>query len=85
MLAQRAHQVHPDHPGVVGGTAAGDRDLGHRAQHDLFDLQLGGELHVERLVDPPGQRLLDDVRLLEDLLEHEVLEAALLGRARRPT
>ena len=50
-LAQRAHQVHADHAGVVGGAAAGDRDLRHRAQHDLLDLQFGGELHVERFVD----------------------------------
>ena len=50
-LAQRAHQVHADHPGMIGGAAAGNRDLRHRAQDDFLDLQFGAELNVERLVD----------------------------------
>ncbi len=37
-------------------------------------------MYVERFVDTTAQRLLDHVGLLEDLLEHEVLEAAFLGR-----
>ena len=69
---------------MIGRAAAGDRDLRHRAQHDLFDLQFRAELDVARLVDAPAERFLDDVRLLEDLLEHEVLEAALLGRRSLP-
>src|SRR5947209_5730860 len=35
-------------------------------------------MHVVVLVDPAGKRLFYDVGLLEDLLEHEVFEAALL-------
>ena len=46
------------------------------------------ELAVDQVAllehDPPAQRIFHGARLLEDLLEHEVLVAALFGLDRAP-
>ena len=65
-------------PGVVRGAAGDDEDLVDVAQ------VLVGQAHlVERelagLGEPAEQRVGDGLRLLGDLLEHEVVVAALLG------
>ncbi len=83
-LAQRAQQIHADHAGVERRAAARDRNLGHRAQQALIDLDLGGELRIARLVDASGKRFLHDVGLDEHFLQHEMLEAVLLCRTRVP-
>ena len=83
-LAKLAQEIHADHPRVEGRAAARHRDLGHRAQQALIELELGGELHVVRFVDASRERLLDDARLDEHLLEHVMLEAALFRRGRIP-
>ena len=46
--------------------------------------ELGSQVNVAAVVDAPAQRFLDHVGLLEDLLEHEMFEAALLGGSRVP-
>ena len=77
---ERTQQVHADEARVVGAAATGDRDLADAAQEVARDLaQFATDVHVAAFVYTSGQRLLDDVGLLEDLLEHEMLEAALLG------
>ena len=53
------------------------RELGGDADLLADDVALGE-------IDAPAQRVLDGARLLVDLLEHEVLVAALLGLGRRP-
>ena len=62
----------------------GDRDFGERPQQALVDLQFGEQLHVAVFVDAPAEGLLDHVGLLEDLFEHEMLEAVFLGRRSVP-
>ena len=65
-------------PGVVRGAAGDDEDLVDVAQvlvaeADLVEHDLAG------LGEPAEQRVGDRLRLLVDLLEHEVVVAALLG------
>src|SRR5258705_133484 len=68
-----------DQPGVVGRAAGDDVDLVDFAQ------VLNGESHLVELEglpvlgQPAPQRVGDRPRLLGDLLEHEVVVAALLG------
>ncbi len=67
-----------DQPGVVRGAAGDDEDLVDVAQvlvgqAHLVEHQLAG------LAEPPAQRVGHGPRLLGDLLEHEVVVAALLG------
>src|SRR5580704_15166543 len=70
---------------MKSGTAAGDGDLTEPLEPLGGDrAELGTEMHVAGIVDTPAQRLFDDLRLLEDLFEHEMLETALFGRARVP-
>ena len=72
-----------DQPGVVGRPAGDDDDL-----VDLAQLVVGQPHLVQgqRAVraDPAEQRVGDRLRLLGDLLEHEVVVAALLGGGRVP-
>ena len=83
-VGQRLEEVLPDEAGVVG-RAAGDEDDARGLPEGLR-----GEAGVVE-EDPPGlegdpalQGVPDDVGLLEDLLGHEVLEAALLDHGRLP-
>src|SRR5437667_10490663 len=91
----RAHRGPGRQPGPVldrGGTDEG-RVMGAAARHELDALSARQGLRqaVELLdVDvavathPPEDRLAERLRLLVDLLEHEMLVTALLGGLRRP-
>ncbi len=71
-----------DEPGVVGGAAGDDEDL-----VDVPQILVGHALLVEHDapgLEVPAQRVGERVRLLLDLLEHEVLVAALLGGGEVP-
>ena len=83
-LRQRLDQVLADQAGVPGRAAGDDRDLLQRAERLVRDVQVLEEdlAAVER--DAAEDRVARGGRLLEDLLEHEVLVAALLRRDRIP-
>ena len=83
--AQRAEQIHADHAGEVGGAAAGDRDLGHRAQQSPSSSSSSEERCTSLASSMrPAKVSFTTLRLDEDLLEHEVLEAGLFGGTRVP-
>ena len=65
-------------PGVVRGTARDDEDLVDVAQVLVGQAHLV-EQDVAALGEPAQQGVGDRLRLLGDLLEHEVVVAALLG------
>lgn len=67
-----------DHARVEGGAAGDDDDLVDLAQHGGGDAHLVEGQQAAR-VDPAQQRVGDGLGLLGDLLEHEVVVAALLG------
>ena len=81
MRASASIEELADQRRVIRG-AAGDED----DALDLRDVELDAvEDDVVVLeIDAAAQRVRDRARLLVDLLEHEVLEAALLGLHRRP-
>ena len=68
---------------MVGGAAGDDHDPPQAAQEVVVQLDLG---EVDALVagKPVGDRFRDRVRLFVDLLQHEGLVAALLGRVLVP-
>ncbi len=77
-------QIAAHEPGVPGRPAADDIELAQAREVVRGDGDLG---QVHRLAlegDAAPQRVRDGARLLVDLLEHEVLVAALLGHRRRP-
>jgi hypothetical protein len=67
-----------DHARVVGGAAGDDEDLVDVAQVLVGEADLV-EDDVAALGEPAEQGVRDRLRLLGDLLEHEVVVAALLG------
>jgi hypothetical protein len=71
--------VFAHHAGVEAGAAGGDDyavDLGHLARREVEPLEARGG---GGLVEASAQGVGEGVGLLEDLLEHEVLETALFG------
>ena len=54
-LDQRAQQIHADHAGVIGGAAAGDRDLRDLAQPLVRDPDLVREIDLRSFVDASAQ------------------------------
>ncbi len=71
-------RVPRDDARVVRGAAGDDDDAPEVA--DLLVVEAEPVELEPPVADPVADRLLDRVRLLVDLLEHERLEAALLGR-----
>ena len=84
-LRQRFDQVLADQAGMPRRAAGDDGDLLERAEGLVRDVEVLEEdlAAVER--DAAEDRVARGGRLLEDLLEHEVLVAALLRRDRDPT
>ena len=76
-------RVAADQAGVVGGAAGDDHDPPHAAQELVVELELG-EVDAVVARQPVGDRLGDRVGLFVDLLQHEGLVAALLGRVGVP-
>ena len=84
-LRQRLDQILADQAGVPRRAAGDDRDLLQRAQTSrpaMFRSSRKISSPIER--DAAEDRVARGGRLLEDLLEHEVLVAALLRRDRIP-
>ena len=69
---------------MPGRSAGEDRDPVHGRELRIADLHLFEEHFPRVLRDAPENRLACGGRLLEDLLEHEMLVARLLGHDRIP-
>ncbi len=75
--------VFAHHRRVVGSPTGHYEDLVHGAEQLAAQLELP-KAHPPGLVHPSPQGVRDRVRLFVDLLQHEVLVAALLGRLQIP-
>jgi hypothetical protein len=82
-LCQLPDQVHAVGGRMIRRAAREHRDLLHLQEIAVRYADVA-DLHEAGLIDAAGERIADDFRLLVDLLEHEVLEAALFGGAHVP-
>ena len=84
MWAYSSKQVLPHQAGVPGGAAGQDDDPPDVAQFEVRQLD-AAELDVAAVgQDPAAERIADGLGLFEDLLEHEMLVAALLDLPQIP-
>ena len=82
-VRQFFEQVFAHQAGMPARAAGGDDDAVHRPQFGGGHVQPAKARHGAVVVDAAPQRVAHRLRLLEDLLEHVMRKAALLGSFRR--
>src|SRR5467141_4080962 len=76
---ERLHEILPDKGRVPGGPARHEAETAEPCEVSIFEPELRDVDRMVVRVRPLSQSVSDDVGLLEDLLEHEIGIARLLG------